>query len=133
MKSVSGAQDVEKAQEPQRPCDTLDGVTQRQTPHREHGATEGSGWILDREPHTAHLAGHPWSLRDTAGAQVRTAYCTDGKFGWREDTSRFTQPLCDMLHPPSAKHQAGLQRDQGKQDLPRDERASVSLIISNFE
>lgn len=60
MKSVSGAQDVEKAQEPQRPCDTLDGVTQRQTPHREHGDAEGSGWILDQEPHTAYLAGHPW-------------------------------------------------------------------------
>lgn len=56
IKSVNGAQDIEKAQEPKRPGYALDGVTQRRTPRREHGGADRMGWILDREPHAAHPA-----------------------------------------------------------------------------
>ena len=40
IKSVSGAQGVEKAQEPQKPHDTPNGVSQRQTPDSGRGDKE---------------------------------------------------------------------------------------------
>lgn len=40
IKSVSSAQGIEKAQEPQKPRDTPSGVTQRQTPDGGRGDKE---------------------------------------------------------------------------------------------
>lgn len=57
IKCASGAQDVEKAPEPQRPHYTLSGVTQTQAPRSEHGGTERVGWVLGQEPCVAHCAG----------------------------------------------------------------------------
>lgn len=50
IKSVSDAQDIEKVQEPQRPCYALDGVTQKQASHRKHGRAEGWAWSWIRSP-----------------------------------------------------------------------------------
>lgn len=149
IKSVSDTQDVEKVREPQRPCYALDGVTQKQASHREHGRAEGQAWSWIRSPmEPTHLPvpGRPmlgaWrkgkhfprpvsqGFGNPLGAQTDITPLHRGQIGLGggESTSRVTQPLCDMLHSPRAKHQAELQRDQREQGLTRAQHASVSPL-----
>lgn len=144
IKSVRGAQDVEKAQEPQRPHGTLSGASQTQTPRGEHGGTEGMGWVLGQEPCVAHCASWSWAVsaggreQGTASPQAfvpepqgpcgcpgknsppgRMVNLAGGQGGHVQSHSlpRGTP------HPSNAKHQAGLQKEPGEQALPRDQGA----------